>query len=326
MKISNVQAQLTGNDILSIINEFVKVDGLDICNANIYGNRIEIEGSFKRGVGFDFSGIIEIEGVIGGVIYARFSKFKVLNLGIFRIIKNFALNRSIKAMDVKGIGVKKDKIIIDLQKVLIDVPYVSLKPKNLYIKDGAVFVEIEELDISIAGNLIKEDLKEDDSEEKEEEKKSFKESLEYPINKVEDCYTKGRNNIEEKIPEGMKKAKDILFIIPDIAALIFRLLKDKRVPTKTKLCLSAAVAYITFPIDFIPDNLPFIGTVDDIGIAIFALNKIINDVPAQVIAENWEGNIDLLSFLNNILEYLNKFTNANNVEKFYNIIEELSTL
>lgn len=323
MKISNVQAQLTGDDILSIINEFVKVDGLNICKANIYGNRIEIEGSFKKGVGLDFSGTIEIEGVIDGVIYARFSKLKVLNLGIFRFIKNFALNKAIKVMNVKGIGVKKDKLIIDLQKVLIDIPYVSLKPKNLYIKDGAVFAEIEELDISIAGNLVKEDLQEDNYEE---EKKSFKESIEYPINKVKDCYTSGRDKVEEKIPEGMKKAKDLIFVIPDVAALIYRLLKDKRVPVKTKLCLSAAVAYITFPIDFIPDNLPFIGAIDDIGIVIFALNKIINDVPAQVIAENWEGNIDLLSFLNNILEYLNKFTNANNVEKIYNIIEELSTL
>ncbi len=321
MKISNVQVQLTGSDILSIINEFVKVDGLNIYKAKISKSEIEIEGSFKKGVAFDFTGIIEVKGVVDGIIYARFTKFKVLKLGIFRIIKNFALKKSIQALKVKGIEVIKDEIIIDLQKILLDVPFVDLKAKNLYIKDTLVFAEVEELKISIAGNIVKEKL-----EEKNEEEKSFEESIEYPINKVKDCYTIGRNKIEEKIPGGLKYDKNIIFIIPDIVVLIVRLLKDGRVPLKTKLYLSAAIAYISFPIDFIPDNIPFIGKVDDIGIVVFALNRIVTDVPVQIIAENWEGSIDLLSVLNNVLDYIKNFTNANNVEKLYNIIDELSTL
>ena len=318
MKISKVQAQLSSNDILSIINEFAKVDGLSIDKADIYGNEIEIGGSFKKGVAFDFKGAIALEGVIDGKIHARFSKLKILKLGIFRVMRNFALKKAIQALDIKGIEIQKDKIIIDLEKLLLDVPYVDLRPSDLYIKNGVLFAEIEKIEISLVGGIIK--------EKPVEKKETIKDEIEYPINKVEDCYTSGRNKLEEKMPEGLKKEKNIIFIIPDIVALIYRLLKDKRVSVKTKLYLSAAVAYITFPIDFIPDSVPLIGKIDDIGVAVFALNKIIVDVPIQVIAENWEGNIDLLSVLKNALEYLINFTNAKNVEKLYNIIEELSTL
>mgnify|MGYP000302595439 CR=1 FL=1 len=41
---------------------------------------------------------------------------------------------------------------------------------------------------------------------------------------------------------------------------------------KTKLVISAAVAYITVPSDLIPDKVPFVGKIDDIAIGIFALN------------------------------------------------------
>lgn len=318
MKISKVQVQLTGQDILSIINEFVKVDGLKIDEANICGSEIEIGGFFKKGVSFEFKAGMVLEGVIDGKIHARFSKCKFLKLGIFRIIRSFALKKAIEALNIKGFQVIKDKIIIDLEKVLLDVPYVSLKPTDLYIRNGIIFAEIEEIQLSIAGELIKEKPK--------EKKETIKDKIEYPINKVEDCYSAGRRKLQEKIPKELKKASNFIFILPDIAALIYRLLKDKRVPIKTKLYLSAAVAYITFPIDFIPDKIPLIGKIDDIGVAVFALNRIVKDVPIQVIAENWQGSIDLLSLLKNVLDYLINFTNANNVEKLYNIVEELSTL
>ena len=62
------------------------------------------------------------------------------------------------------------------------------------------------------------------------------------INKIEDCYTKGREKVSDKLPEKAQKYKDYIFLLPDIAALIYRLLKDKRVSVKTKLVISAAVA------------------------------------------------------------------------------------
>lgn len=320
MKISKVHAELTGNDVLSIINEFVKVEGLKINEANIIGNEVTIKGCFKKGVSFEFEAAIVLEGVIDNKIHARFSKFKLLNLGFFRIVRSFAIKKAVKVMNIKGFEVEKDRLIIDLHKVLIDIPYIELKPTNLYIRNGSIIAEVEEIQISVLGGLDKE------KEKETEEKRDIKNEIKYPINKIKDSYSRGRDKIEGKIPKDLKTASDYIFLIPDIAALIFRLLKDDRVSLKMKMYLSASVAYISCPIDLIPDNIPLIGKIDDIGVAVFILHKIINDIPIQIIAENWEGKIDLISSIQYLIDYLMKFTNARNVEKLYNILEDLSTL
>ena len=45
--------------------------------------------------------------------------------------------------------------------------------------------------------------------------------------KIEDCYTVGRGKNKEKMPLNVQKYSDYILIIPDIVALIYRLLKDK---------------------------------------------------------------------------------------------------
>lgn len=90
--------------------------------------------------------------------------------------------------------------------------------------------------------------------------------------------------------------------------------------------MSAAVAYVMVPSDLIPNNIPFIGVIDDMGVIFFALNKVISDVPLNLIIENWVGSNDIIIVMKNVLEYLTNFTAAKNVEKIYEFVEELSTL
>ncbi|MBD7913036.1 MULTISPECIES: YkvA family protein [Clostridium] len=318
MKISKVNAELTGQDILSIINEFVKVEGLTLNKVNI-DNEITIEGTFKKGISFGFKGSLAIEGVRDGKIYCRLSKFKVLKLGIFRIIRSFALKTAFKYLAISGIENDKDVIVLNIHKLLNPVPYVDLDISAAYVRKDILLVEVEEINISVNGGLIKE-------EEAEEELTEDVEKLELPVEKVKDGYTTGRKFIEDKLPEGVKKASDIILVVPDVIALISRLLKDNRVPLKTKLSIAASLGYMMFPIDIIPDRIPFIGNIDELAVAFFALNKVASTVPVQVIAENWEGKTELVLVLKKGVEYLVNFTNARNVEKLYNVITELSTL
>ena len=109
-------------------------------------------------------------------------------------------------------------------------------------------------------------------------------------------------------------------------ALILRLLKDNRVPIKTKLSVSASIAYIACPTDMIPSNIPFIGKIDDLAVLFFALNRISKDVPLKVLLENWSGKVELILVLRSGLEYVTNFTGARNIEKIYSVVEELSTL
>src|SRR5438128_2440845 len=50
--------------------------------------------------------------------------------------------------------------------------------------------------------------------------------------------------------------------------LAFRLLRDERVPTIAKLVVPAALVYVASPLDLIPDLIPILGQVDDIGILV----------------------------------------------------------
>ena len=317
MKISGVQAQLIGSDILSIINEFVKVDGLELKEV-IIDNTINIKGTFKKGVSIDFAGQLTIEKVENSIVTAKFSKLKLMKLGFFRPIRSLALKIGLGQLKISGIDATKDRVIIDIKKLLKDIPYVDIDLKALYIKGQALHAEVENINISLMGNIIKVEEPEVITEDADE--------VEEPVNKVADYYTLGRDKLQEKLPDGAKKISDYIFVVPDIVALICRMLKDSRVPIKTKLVVSASLAYVIFPTDLIPDKIPFIGKIDEIAVVFFALNRIATDVPTKVILENWAGKDELVLVLKNGLEYVTNFTGAKNVEKLYNVVEELSTL
>lgn len=321
MNISEVKVKLLGSDILSVINEFVKVEGLNLKSVSI-SDGITLEGSFKKGIKIDFLVKAEVVECVHNKIVARIVKVKVLNLGFFRILRSFALKQLAKAFNKYGINSDKDKVIIDINTILKDVPYVELTINEIFIKRSEIWVEASNVNISIAGTLVKKVEAEEVKEEKEEEELD---QLEF-ASKIEDNYSRGREILVDKLPYEAKKYKDYIFILPDIVSLIYRLLKDKRVPVKTKLIMSAAIAYITLPTNIIPNNIPFIGVIDDVGVAFFALDKIFSDIPLTVIVENWQGKNDLLLVLRNGIEYLVNFTGAKNIEKLYKVATELSTL
>ncbi|MGL4774232.1 MAG: YkvA family protein [Clostridium sp.] len=321
MRISKVAVELSGSDILSIINEFVKIDGLELKNVTV-DKAIYVEGTYKMGLAINFAGELEILGVNEGKVVTRFSSCKVMKVGFFRMIRSYALKTALAQLEVKGITSEKDNIIIDVNKILSDIPFVDIKMKDTYIKGQALHVDVEDINISIAGELIKtqqEDVLEGEVLEEEQ-------NITLPSEKIVDNYTVGRKYVENKLPNEIKKYSDYILAVPDIVALLYRLLKDKRVKMSTKLIISASVGYVVFPTDIIPNNIPFIGRIDDIAVVFFALNRIVNDVPLQIILENYAGKDELLLLLTNGLDYIVNFTGAKNVEKLYSVIEEIKTL
>jgi uncharacterized membrane protein YkvA (DUF1232 family) len=69
-------------------------------------------------------------------------------------------------------------------------------------------------------------------------------------------------------------------------ALSWRLVVDRRVNIGHKLIPILAVAYLLSPIDVIPDFLLPVGVVDDIGVAILALEFFIRMAPSEVVREH----------------------------------------
>ncbi|MGB4656644.1 MAG: DUF1232 domain-containing protein [Bacillota bacterium] len=105
-----------------------------------------------------------------------------------------------------------------------------------------------------------------------------------------------------RVPSRLQSVSQCLFLLPDLVVLILRLLKDKRVPAKAKINLGIAFAYLTSPVDILPDLVPVLGQLDDLIIATTAIHSILRSTPESVIRENWSGSVDVLEGVQNILD------------------------
>lgn len=67
--------------------------------------------------------------------------------------------------------------------------------------------------------------------------------------------------------------------------LIWRLFTDRHVPLWTKAVPFLALAYVIFPLDFIPDALLGLGQLDDLTIVLLGLKAFIGLSPADIVAQ-----------------------------------------
>ncbi len=70
---------------------------------------------------------------------------------------------------------------------------------------------------------------------------------------------------------------------PKQVALFQRLLRDARVPALAKAVLVGAAVFAVSPLNF-PQYIPIVGAMDDIGIALLAINFFLGQVPKDVLS------------------------------------------
>jgi len=97
-------------------------------------------------------------------------------------------------------------------------------------------------------------------------------------------------------------ARDAVLMLPNLVKLLGRLLKDPRVPRRSKLVMGAALAYVVSPVDLIPEIIPVAGMIDDIFMVAFSLNHLIKRAGEEVVLEHWDGPQDLLSLIRSVLD------------------------
>lgn len=76
--------------------------------------------------------------------------------------------------------------------------------------------------------------------------------------------------------------------------LLLRLALDGRVPSRTRILSLAALAYVTLPVDVIPDSIPLIGRVDDFGLVAVAVVRLVRDAGPELVREHWDGDGETL--------------------------------
>ena len=84
---------------------------------------------------------------------------------------------------------------------------------------------------------------------------------------------------------GLTAAKQLAADAPKQIALFRLLLTDPRVPVTAKAALVGALVFAISPLN-IPQYIPIIGALDDIGIVLFAGNYFLKQVPPAVLSQH----------------------------------------
>jgi uncharacterized membrane protein YkvA (DUF1232 family) len=84
-------------------------------------------------------------------------------------------------------------------------------------------------------------------------------------------------------------AQALARFIPDCLVLLRRLIGDERVPRRRKVALLALVAYVSMPIDLVPDFIPVAGQLDDVLVAALALRYALRTGGPELLREHWPG-------------------------------------
>ena len=101
----------------------------------------------------------------------------------------------------------------------------------------------------------------------------------------------------------VNKWTEYLLSAPDLFHLMCKLSIDKDVPVKEKAKLAGAIAYFVSPIDLIPEAFVGpIGYVDDIALAAYVLNSIVDSAGPDIVKKHWAGEQDVLKVIKHILE------------------------
>lgn len=109
-------------------------------------------------------------------------------------------------------------------------------------------------------------------------------------------------------PEGGAKLQakelglDLVRLLPNILKLLTRLIRDPRVPRRSKLLVGGLLAYLASPVDLVPDFIPGLGMVDDVVLTVYAINHLVDKAGEEVVLEHWDGPADLLDMVRNILD------------------------
>lgn len=86
-------------------------------------------------------------------------------------------------------------------------------------------------------------------------------------------------------------------LVPDLLGLCRRLAGDPRVPRRAKVVLALAAAYVSSPIDLVPDFIPVIGQLDDAVVVGLALGMVVRSAGEDVVRELWRGPAESLALV-----------------------------
>ena len=90
-------------------------------------------------------------------------------------------------------------------------------------------------------------------------------------------------------------ARDLVFALPHIAKLCWRVVRDDRVPMWVRVGLGGIAAYLVLPVDVVPDWMPVLGQMDDVLLVTVGVRTLLQRVPERILEEHWDGEHETLA-------------------------------
>lgn len=84
-------------------------------------------------------------------------------------------------------------------------------------------------------------------------------------------------------------ARALVGFVPDCALLLTRLGRAVELRRRDRVLLLAALAYLAFPIDLVPDFLPIAGQLDDAVVVALVLRRVLRAAGAERVRDAWPG-------------------------------------
>lgn len=142
---------------------------------------------------------------------------------------------------------------------------------------------------------------------------SYKEQ--YDAEQAGRFYTRLRNRIARWLERNTKvdpRTRDYLLLLPDLFALLMRLIADPRVNGDLKVQLILVTLYVMSPLDLILDFLLPVGLMDDavaVTLMLSRFARIMAEPGEEILREHWEGQGDVLAQIRRIAESADQVLN-----------------
>ncbi|BAK56075.1 hypothetical protein SFBM_0296 [Candidatus Arthromitus sp. SFB-mouse-Japan] len=358
MNLLQVGVKLKADNIQSFIDDFLKIDGINISDIRLHDDMILINKIKYKSFGTISIGL-KFHRIEDGILSIAIKKLKAISIPINVFTVNFILKMVINKLNIKGISCDGKQIKIDLRKVFkeFNLNFLEVDIKDIQITEESINVTFGNVDIDMI-ELINSN-KKSPSQGCEMEIQNVENNIEHNVSDINENIiynVKNMENDEEyrkfcsnnftgfckndkgyfleysrfrnRLYNGKFKQTNkiilgkIVFIMSDIGVLCYRLLRDNRVRNSTKILIGFTIFYLLSPIDFINNKFSILDKIDDGLLLVFTLNKIFVSVDREILNYHFDGDEDTLNFLMDSFDLLNSMLGMNNIDKLYSVFEK----
>jgi uncharacterized membrane protein YkvA (DUF1232 family) len=103
-----------------------------------------------------------------------------------------------------------------------------------------------------------------------------------------------------------------LTLLPNMTKLLGRILLDEEAPFMAKAVGIAAIGYVLNVMDLIPDVIPLVGGLDDLGvlsIVFLSITGMISGTPEEILEKHWDGRDITIQKIKGLADTLSKLVN-----------------